>query len=99
MDISNAMLTQTDFMERRVFPMFSGEFGVRMFFCLSGFLITRILLNEWKIRGRIGLRNFFVRRAIRLVPPLIIFYGLLGVAFLAGYYLENTRESILYAVF
>ncbi|HLU86393.1 MAG TPA: acyltransferase family protein, partial [Taishania sp.] len=73
MDISDAMLTQTDFMERRVFPMFSGEFGVRMFFCLSGFLITRILLNEWKIRGRIGLRNFFVRRAIRLVPPLIIF--------------------------
>lgn len=48
----------------------AGVVGVNMFFALSGFLITRLLLAEFRSRGRIDLASFFVRRAVRLMPAL-----------------------------
>src|SRR5260370_3848128 len=47
--------------------------GVLLFFVLSGFLITGVLLNEKDARGRISLANFYLRRVLRLVPALLIF--------------------------
>lgn len=47
-----------------------GFFGVDLFFVLSGFLITTLLLEEWRGSGHIALGLFFKRRAIRLVPAL-----------------------------
>ncbi len=88
----------TDFVMTRVWPMISGDFGVQVFFVLSGFLITRILLNEREKRGKISFRNFFARRFIRLLPPLLLFFTLIGIANLFGY-LTNAKESILYAIF
>jgi peptidoglycan/LPS O-acetylase OafA/YrhL len=44
-----------------------------VFFALSGFLITGSLLNEHERTGRISLRHFFARRALRLVPALACF--------------------------
>jgi peptidoglycan/LPS O-acetylase OafA/YrhL len=53
---------------------FSGGFlGVDIFFVLSGFLITSLLLEEYEIRGKISLRNFYIRRALRLLPALFLF--------------------------
>ena len=49
-----------------------GFFGVDMFFALSGFLITALLTKEWLNTGSISLRAFFVRRAFRLVPALVL---------------------------
>jgi Predicted acyltransferases len=48
-----------------------GFLGVDMFFVLSGFLITTILTDEWARTGRISLRNFYMRRALRLLPALV----------------------------
>lgn len=48
-----------------------GQFGVSLFFCLSGFLITRILL--WNRESGIGLGLFWLRRAARILPPFIAF--------------------------
>lgn len=45
-----------------------GYLGVSVFFTLSGFLITRLLLDEHRARGRIDLRRFYARRVRRLVP-------------------------------
>jgi peptidoglycan/LPS O-acetylase OafA/YrhL len=50
-----------------------GFLGVDMFFTLSGFLITRLLLQERAATGAINLKGFYVRRALRLLPPLIVF--------------------------
>lgn len=48
-----------------------GHFGVDVFFVLSGFLITTLLLEEHFQSGRIALRAFFFRRIVRLYPALI----------------------------
>jgi peptidoglycan/LPS O-acetylase OafA/YrhL len=49
-----------------------GWAGVDVFFVLSGFLITRILLTELSQSGRIDLRDFYYRRVIRLAPALLL---------------------------
>jgi len=49
-----------------------GLLGVGMFFTLSGFLITFILLREWDEHGRIDLKRFWLRRARRLLPAVIL---------------------------
>jgi hypothetical protein len=50
-------------------PVLSGAFiGVDVFFVLSGFLITTLLLREHASSGRIDLRRFYVRRLWRLYP-------------------------------
>lgn len=50
----------------------SGGVGVDIFFVLSGFLITTILSTEAEKYGSINLRNFYVRRFLRLVPCLLL---------------------------
>jgi peptidoglycan/LPS O-acetylase OafA/YrhL len=53
-----------------------GFLGVDLFFVLSGFLITALLLQEWQSRGAIDLKRFYLRRALRLWPGL---FALLAV--------------------
>lgn len=48
-----------------------GGFGVTVFFFISGFLITRLLIAEAETKGCVGLKDFYVRRAIRLFPALL----------------------------
>jgi peptidoglycan/LPS O-acetylase OafA/YrhL len=53
---------------------FSGGFiGVDLFFVISGFLITWLALLEFKSNGRIDVPNFYMRRALRLLPALLFF--------------------------
>ena len=58
-----------------------GGLGVAIFFAISGFLITTLLLRENAESGRISLRGFYVRRAFRILPPAYVY---LGVLFLLG---------------
>ncbi|HEX5365125.1 MAG TPA: acyltransferase [Acidimicrobiales bacterium] len=44
---------------------------LEMFFVQSGFLITSLLLDEWYRTGEIRLRNFYARRALRLLPAML----------------------------
>lgn len=48
-----------------------GLLGVGIFFVLSGYLITDILLTQWQEHGRISLGDFWVRRVRRLLPGMI----------------------------
>ncbi|MDZ4825610.1 MAG: acyltransferase, partial [Actinomycetota bacterium] len=49
-----------------------GYLGVSVFFTLSGFLITSILLTERERTGRVALRAFFARRVRRLLPAALL---------------------------
>jgi len=50
----------------------AGFLGVDTFFVLSGFLITTLLLGEWRRQATILLRRFWARRARRLLPALLL---------------------------
>jgi peptidoglycan/LPS O-acetylase OafA/YrhL len=49
-----------------------GFLGVEVFFVISGYLITALLLSEWRQKGGIDLKNFWLRRARRLLPALYV---------------------------
>jgi peptidoglycan/LPS O-acetylase OafA/YrhL len=49
-----------------------GGLGVTIFFFLSGYLITTLLLDEQRAAGRINVPHFYLRRAFRLLPPLFV---------------------------
>src|ERR687893_4241 len=49
-----------------------GFLGVEVFFVISGYLITAMLLAEWRVRGRVDLKAFWLRRARRLLPALYL---------------------------
>ena len=55
-----------------------GFLGVDVFFVLSGFLITRLLLDEWEQQDSINLKNFYLRRALRILPAMILWFAAIG---------------------
>ena len=62
-----------EILERRLDWLKAGHLGVDLFFVLSGFLITALLLKEYSRSGQISFRSFYRRRAFRLLPALILF--------------------------
>ena len=62
-----------------------GAFGVTLFFFISGYLITRQPLQSLEADGRIRLGNFYLRRALRLLPAVLVYIVAAGALFsLAG---------------
>lgn len=68
-----------------------GNTGVKIFFVLSGFLITRLLLEERHRTGHISIRRFYVRRAWRILPPYVFFLAAIAAT---GWYEVSRREWI-----
>ncbi len=82
------------------FPFLRGGFiGVDIFFVLSGFLITALLIEENELHGRIGLKNFYARRVLRLYPALLAAVAVASaVAIYAGLGGKDVLKDGLYAV-
>jgi peptidoglycan/LPS O-acetylase OafA/YrhL len=76
-----------------------GFLGVDLFFVLSGFLITSLLIDEWSARGSIDLKRFWARRARRLFPAVlvVIVFALLATSTIARDDLSRTRADALSA--
>jgi peptidoglycan/LPS O-acetylase OafA/YrhL len=66
-----------------------GFLGVDIFFVLSGFLITSLLLEEWQSNSSIQLKQFYLRRALRLLPAFLV---LLVLCALSIPWLPSARE-------
>src|SRR5579864_8938940 len=56
-----------------------GQSGVDIFFVISGFLITYLLLKEHDASGTIRLKNFYFRRFFRIFPPFYAFLAVVGL--------------------
>ena len=61
-----------------------GEFGVTVFFFLSGYLITTLLRLEHARSGSISLRDFYLRRVLRIFPPFYLVFFLATLLTAAG---------------
>jgi len=61
-----------------------GNLGVRIFFIISGFLITSLLLKERVTDGRISLKNFYIRRVLRIFPAAYAFISIIWIAGILG---------------
>jgi peptidoglycan/LPS O-acetylase OafA/YrhL len=61
-----------------------GSFGVKIFFVISGFLITTLLLAEEQRNGRISLGMFYLRRAFRILPVAYLFLSVVAVLAMLG---------------
>ena len=59
-----------------------GLLGVTMFFVLSGYLITGLLLREYETSGTISLKGFWIRRVRRIIPAVV--FAVLGIALLCS---------------
>jgi peptidoglycan/LPS O-acetylase OafA/YrhL len=64
-------------------PAGMGETGVGIFFGLSGYLITGLLVDEWAATGWVSLRRFYVRRVARLLPALLVMLAVCNLGYLA----------------
>lgn len=77
-------------------PVVTGGFlGVDVFFVLSGFLITTLLVQEVHHRTTIDLRRFYLRRAFRLLPAVLLLLTVLVA--LCAWFNPESLPSILYA--
>ena len=73
--------------------------GVLLFFVLSGFLITALLLQEKDETGRIHFRRFYARRALRLGPALLLFLLTVVVLIYLGFVTDVPRYEIFASLF
>jgi peptidoglycan/LPS O-acetylase OafA/YrhL len=58
-----------------------GGFGVTLFFFISGYLITSLLIAEHEATGAISIQSFYIRRFLRLVPALLLMLSGISLAF------------------
>lgn len=94
-----------------IYPYETGKLGVVLFFVLSGFLITYLLLTEEKLAGVINIKKFYIRRILRIWPlyffiVLLAFFILpnISIFIIDGYEKEVIQQQLpvkilLYAVF
>jgi peptidoglycan/LPS O-acetylase OafA/YrhL len=78
-----------------------GLLGVGVFFTLSGYLITDILVGQWAARGRIKLVDFWMRRARRLLPALFVVLAVVTVWVNAAdrVFIRGFRGDVIASVF
>lgn len=78
-------------------PVFRfGWIGVDLFFVLSGFLISNQLFESWQQQGKINLRVFYLKRALRILPPYLLI--LLVYIFIPAFH-ERERLAPLWKMF
>src|SRR5580704_7883164 len=63
--------------------VWNGQFGVQMFFAVSGFLITSMTLRRWGSLSRVNVRDFYLLRFARIAPLLLLLLAVLSGLHLA----------------
>jgi peptidoglycan/LPS O-acetylase OafA/YrhL len=79
--------------------LFFAHTGVSVFFVISGFLITSLLLKELNATGTISIRRFYLRRAFRIFPPFYFYLGTIFVLALVGVFHTPLRAFFFAATY
>jgi peptidoglycan/LPS O-acetylase OafA/YrhL len=74
----------------------AGAYGLDLFFTLSSYLITDLLMREWVDNGRVSIRNFYIRRALRIWPLYFVF--LAATVFIVPYIIPQDKFGTIYMV-
>lgn len=82
------VLFRHSFMDDNNPVKFFGWLGVDLFFVLSGFLVTGLLLQEYQKHGKVNVRKFLVRRSFKIFPP---FYFFMLFAVLYDYFVDGNN--------
>jgi peptidoglycan/LPS O-acetylase OafA/YrhL len=61
-----------------------GLHGVQVFFVISGYLITTLLLREYNRTGTVSFKRFYARRALRIFPPFYVYFAVLAILWVMG---------------
>jgi peptidoglycan/LPS O-acetylase OafA/YrhL len=75
-----------------------GSIGVNVFFIISGFIITTLLLREMISAGQVSLRAFYIRRFFRIVPPFAIYLITLFIMGAVGV-ISISRQNLVWSAF
>lgn len=73
---------------------FLGNLGVRVFFVISGYLITCLLLKELNSTGSVNLKRFYFRRTMRIFAPFYFFLLIVGILGLFGVISLDVRSFL-----
>ena len=71
-----------------------GFFGVDIFFVISGYLISKLIINELSIENKFNFRKFYFRRAKRILPAL---YLMIFVSFIFGWFYLTPKSFLEYS--
>jgi len=74
----------------------AGSYGVDLFFTLSSYLITELLIREHLTKGSLDIRAFYIRRALRIWPLYFVFLG--ATVFFIPLILPDDKFNAHYAV-
>jgi peptidoglycan/LPS O-acetylase OafA/YrhL len=93
--ISVIMVIIFHILTKRDYLGFRGDFGVTVFFVISGFIITTLLLKEKVKKGNVSLTKFYIRRSLKILPVAYIY--LLAMVLVNLYYKCVKPSDILSA--
>ena len=77
----------------------SGGIGVDVFFVLSGYLITTLLIHEFERHGRINLGSFYLRRAFRILPAFYLYLATVAILVMAAGWAVPLRSFVYAGLF
>jgi len=83
------LVSETSFLKPLLIFIGNEHLGVEIFFVLSGFLITKLLLNEYNRSGNINFKTFFLKRILRIFPVFYLYVIVVFVLTLTGILVIN----------
>lgn len=93
--IGHAVGTQGFEVDREHMRWFAlGNLGVRVFFVISGYLITTLLINEHEKYGKISIKQFYFRRTFRIFPAFYVFIAAMVLADLLSWIALNPSDAL-----
>jgi peptidoglycan/LPS O-acetylase OafA/YrhL len=76
-----------------------GPLGVTMFFVISGFIITTLLMSEQRRNATIDLKDFYLRRTLRIFPAYYLYLAVIAVSAAFGIVAVTHRDLIMSALY